>query len=51
MADIEKSSHKTAEIIDMIGGIAFQTNTLALDAAVEAARADDQRRGVRDGGR
>jgi len=45
MADIEKSSHKIAEIIDMIERIAFQTNILALNAAVEAARAGDQRRG------
>jgi methyl-accepting chemotaxis protein len=34
-----------SEIIGVIEGIAFQTNILALDAAVEAACAGEQRRG------
>ncbi len=45
MAEIEHSSHKIGEIIDIIEGIAFQTNILALNAAVEAARAGEQGRG------
>lgn len=45
MNDINSSSKKIAEIIDVINGIAFQTNILALNAAVEAARAGEQGRG------
>lgn len=45
MADIEQSSHRIAEIVDLIEEIAFQTNILALNAAVEAARAGDAGRG------
>jgi len=45
MGEIRSSSHRIAEIINVIDGIAFQTNILALNAAVEAARAGQQGRG------
>ncbi len=45
MTEIESSSQKIAEIITVIDGIAFQTNILALNASVEAARAGAQGRG------
>ncbi|HAT2745123.1 TPA: HAMP domain-containing protein [Citrobacter farmeri] len=45
MQEIYDSSSKMADIIQVIDGIAFQTNILALNAAVEAARAGESGRG------
>jgi methyl-accepting chemotaxis protein len=42
---INKASKQIVEIISVIDGIAFQTNILALNSAVEAARAGKQGRG------
>jgi uncharacterized phage infection (PIP) family protein YhgE len=45
MADISAASAKISDIISTVDEIAFQTNLLAVNAAVEAARAGDEGRG------
>jgi methyl-accepting chemotaxis protein len=45
MHEIDRSSRRVAEITGVIDAIAFQTNILSLNAAVEAARAGDAGRG------
>ncbi len=45
VTDIEDSSNQVAQIIGLIDEIAFQTNLMALNSGVEAARAGDAGRG------
>jgi methyl-accepting chemotaxis protein len=45
MSAIDASAKKVADIIGVIQAIAFQTNVLAINASIEAARAGSQGRG------
>lgn len=45
MNTLNQSAQRITDIIEVIDGVAFQTNILALNASVEAARAGEQGRG------